>query len=171
MVVDVAGPGQHVTVVERRIRWLKEKVRIYENCLPFVMNKSLLVACVEFCVKCINYHPTDTSPDGASPNEQFAGRKLDAKLDLRIGFGDYVHATVPNTDSSLGVRAQGCIACVPTGNLTGSVKMYCLGTKRMVTRDQFRVVPMPNELAKADGYIIRYTFFATSKRRKDSNTL
>ena len=28
-----------------------------------------------------------------------SGRKLDAKLDLRIGFGDYVHATVPNTDS------------------------------------------------------------------------
>lgn len=157
--LDVAGPGQHVSIVERKIRHLKEKVRTYEHSLPFVMNKHLLVMCALYCIKCINYYPSATGPDDASPYEQFTGRKLDAKLDLRVGFGDYVQATVPNTDSTLKARTQGCIACLPTGNLTGSVKMFCLTTKRMVTRDQFRVVPMPtqvvallDELAAADGY-------------------
>ena len=33
-----------------------------------------------------------TSLDKVSPLEQFTGRKIDAKIDLRISFGDYVRA-------------------------------------------------------------------------------
>ena len=31
IVVDVAGPGQHVPVVERKIQTIKERVRAQEN--------------------------------------------------------------------------------------------------------------------------------------------
>lgn len=34
-------------------------------------------------------------------------------------------------------RTQGCIAMLPTGNLTGSVKMWCLATHQTVIKDQF----------------------------------
>jgi len=48
------------------------------------------------------------------------------------------------TDSSANPRTQGCIAGVPTGNTTGSTMQY-------VARDQFRVLPTPDE-------VIRYLY-------------
>ena len=57
------------------------------------------------------------------------------KTDLRFGFGDYVQATVATTDNSLKTRTE---------NPTGSVLMLHLATNRVVTRDQFNVLPMPD---------------------------
>jgi hypothetical protein len=57
-------------------------------------------------------------------------------------------------------RTQGCIALLPTGNLTGSVKMWCLATDHTITRDQFQILPMPylviqhrTSLAASEGYL------------------
>jgi len=66
------------------------------------------------------------------------------KTDLRFGFGDYVQATVTMTDNSLKARTEGCIALLSTGNPTGSVLMLHLATNRVITRDQFIVIPMPD---------------------------
>jgi len=139
--VVTSGPGQHVPVVERFIRTVKQRVRCHEYGLPFVMCRVLLIYCVLFCVRCINLQPSSTSIDRTSPTEQFSGIKLDASRDLRVGFGDYVEATVPNTDNSMAARTDGCLALLPTGNLTGSVHMWTLRTKKVVIRDQFRVLP------------------------------
>ena len=56
-------------------------------------------------------------------------------------------------------RTQGCIALLPAGNLTGSVRMLCLATNRTITRDQFKVLPMPDlviqhitAIAASEGY-------------------
>ena len=78
--------------------------------------------------------------------EQFSGLKLDASRDLRVGFGDYLEATVPNTNNSMAARTEGCLALLPTGNLQGSVHVWTLGTKQVKVRDQFRVLPT------SDGY-------------------
>ena len=139
-----SGPGQHVPVVERFIRTVKQRVRCHEYGLPFVMCRVLLIYCVLFCVRCINLQPSSTSVDRTSPTEQFSGIKLDASRDLRIGFGDYVEATVPNTDNTMAARTDGCLALLPTGNLTGSVHVWTLRTKKVVIRDQFRVLPRPD---------------------------
>ena len=88
--------------------------------------------------------PSRVMNDRTSPLEQFTGRKIDAARDLRVHFGDYVQATVSNTDNTMRSRTQGCIALLPTGNLTGSVKMWCLATNATVTRDQFKILPMPD---------------------------
>jgi len=79
---------------------------------------------------------------GISPREAFLGRKLDYDRDIRCGFGDYLEVTVPNTDNTLQARTQPAIALVGTGNLTGSVHVFLLETKRIVVRDQFKVMPM-----------------------------
>lgn len=103
--------------------------------------------------------PSRTSHDRISPLEQFSGRKLDASRDLRIDFGEYVHATVPDPDSTLAPRTQGCIALLSAGNSTGSVTMWCLATNRTVKRDQFTKLPTPdlvithiNSIATSEGY-------------------
>ncbi len=159
IVVDTSGPGQHVPVVERKIQTIKQRVRCYENSLPCLMTKLILIMRVIFCVSRINMQPSRTSHDRISPLEQFSGRKLDASRDLRINFGDYVHATVPDPDSTMKARTQGCVALLNTGNSTGSVTMWCLATNRIVKRDQFKKLPMPdlviahiNSIATSEGY-------------------
>ena len=86
--------------------------------------------------------PSRMSGTRISPIEQFTGMKIDAARDLRVQFGDYVQATVRNTDNSMQSRIQGCIALLPMGNLTGSVKMWCMATNHTVIKDQFKILTM-----------------------------
>ena len=55
-------------------------------------------------------------------------------------------------------RTEDCIAMLPTGNLSGTVKMMSIATGKIVSRDQFIILPMPssviaklNELACKEG--------------------
>ena len=142
VVIDTAGPGQHVPVVERMNQTVKKIVRSYVHSLPYVMTSVILIACVLFSVSRVNMHPNSQSLDKTCPFEQFTGRKLDAKIDFRFKFGDYVQATVPMTNNSMATRTQGCIALYPVGNLTGSVKMLSLATESIVVRDQWVNLPI-----------------------------
>ena len=101
---------------------------------------------------------SETREDGASPRELFTGRAVSAELDFRVGSGDFCQCTVPNTDNSMSGRTEDCISVLPTGNRSGSVKMMSIDTGRIVTRDLFRVLPMPphvvsrlNDLASREG--------------------
>ena len=162
LIVDTAGPGQHVPVVENMIKTVKERVRAHSTSLPFVMTKLLLAFCVLFCVSRLNLLPSATSLDKVSPTEQFTGIKLDYARDLRCGFCDYVQATVPDTNNSMSTRTLGCVTLLPTGNSTGSVKMWCLSTKTVLTRDQFRILPMPDLVCE---YISRQAFLEGYTKR------
>ena len=70
--------------------------------------------------------------------------KLDAKRDLRVAFGDYVLATTAETNNSIASRAEPFIALGGKGNPTGSVRMLSLKTNKVVTRDQFVHLPIPD---------------------------
>ena len=85
--------------------------------------------------------------------------KFKASQDLRFGFGDYVQVDLPTTDNSMKGRTHGCIAGVPLGNMSGSVRMHSLATGRLMTRTHFTVLPLPdvvithlNKIARADGF-------------------
>ena len=153
--VDISGAGGHVSKIERRIQVIKERVRAHmTGKLPFTLTIIGVSTLILFCVSRINFQFSGTRMGGPSPREIFSGRRVSGTLDFRVGFGDYVQATTANTDS----RTDDCIVMLPTGNCTGSVKMLSLATGRIVTRDQFRVLPMPlsainrlNELALKDG--------------------
>jgi hypothetical protein len=45
-------------------------------------------------------------------------------------------------------RTHPCIACGPTGNLQGSVKFYCLATGRIIKRQNWTELPMPDNIIK-----------------------
>ena len=62
--------------------------------------------CVLYVVSRLNFIPR---LGGVSSRETFLGRKPDAKKDFRCAFGDYVMATVPNTDSSMRTRTEDCV--------------------------------------------------------------
>ena len=146
--VDTSGPGQHVEEIENAIKTIKCRVRRIRNTLPYVLSLTLLVLCVMFCVQSLNHVPRETSGSPISPQQKYSGLKLDMVRDLRYPFGAYVQATVPMTDNTTNPRTQGCIAGASTGNTSGSSFMYCLGTRKVVTRDQFTALPMPDEVIR-----------------------
>ena len=159
--VDISGAGGHVARIERKIRVIKERVRAHvAHHLPFTLSTVGISMCVLYCVSRLNYEPGGLRESGPSPREAFIGRKPDEKRDFRCSFGDYAQCTVPNTDSTLRSRTEDCVVMLPLGNRTGTVRMLSLGTGRLVNRDQFQILPMPesvikrlNELALADGRV------------------
>ena len=84
IVLDVAGPGQHVPVVERKIQKIEERVRAHENSLPYVMTRLMLMICVLICESQLNLQSSSMSVDRTSLLEHFTGRKINAARDLRV---------------------------------------------------------------------------------------
>ena len=159
--VDISGAGGHVARIERKIRLVKERVRSHVAYhLPFTLSTVGIAMCVLYCISRLNYEPAGLREWGPSPREAFIGRKPDGKRDFRCSFGDYAQCTVTNTDSGMESRTEDCVVMLPLGNRTGSVRMLSLKSGRLVNRDQFRILPMPesvikrlNDLALADGRV------------------
>ena len=158
--VDISGAGGHVSRIERKLQTVKGRIRAHMagSSIPFTLSLLGIMMLTFFCVSRLNLEVSSTRPYGHSPRQMLTGRPLNAKIDVRCAFGDYVQATVPNTNNSMSTRTDDCIAMLPTGNRTGSVKMLSLGTGKIVTRDQFKILPMPrsaivrlNQLAALDG--------------------
>jgi len=147
--VNIAGPEQHVPAIEAKIKQLKERVRCHLTSLPFKLTRLMLVWLVFFCVSRINMMPSTLwSPSTTeSPREMFLGRKVHYDVDLRVGFGDYLQAKVPNQESSsMKSRTEGCIALAPLGNVQGTVRCFRLMTREVVLRDAYHILPIPADV-------------------------
>ena len=157
--VDVNGASGHVARIDKKNRIVRERVRCHVAYhLPFTLSTVGIAMLVLYCISRLNYELAGLREWGPSPREADIGRKPDDKRDFTCSFGDYVQCTVSNTDSGFKSRTGDCVIMLPLGNRTGSVRMLSLSTGRLVNRDQFRVLPIPesvikrlNELAQADG--------------------
>jgi hypothetical protein len=146
IIVNPAGPGQHVPVVERKIKTVKERVRAIVNSLPYTLPESMMKWLIFYCISRLNMHPSNTMMDSTCPRENFSGRKINAATDLRGEFGEYVQAHTPpdpTTRNSMTPRTDGCIFLNSTGNLQGSAKFLNLNTGGVVTRDKWTALPIP----------------------------
>ena len=143
--VNPAGPGQHVPVIERKLREIKEHARSVYNTLPFKLPAKMLPYLIFFAVSRINLVPHRGGPHNVSPREAFTGIKVDFKRDLRCGFGEYAECTVPVTDNTMKPRTHSCLSLLPTGK-QGSVKFLSFDTGKVVTRSHFKILPMPEHI-------------------------
>ena len=149
--VNTTGAGQHVPIIEAKIRVIKERVRAHLGVLPFRLARFLLPFLVLFCVSRINIMPSAVRGDRLSPREAFTGRKVNFKRDVTIGFGDYaqVHEVSnigTNTRNNMEPRTVGGIALLQRMNLQGTVKFYSLQSHKYINRDHWTPLPMPNEV-------------------------
>ena len=141
--INPRGPGQHVHIVERKIRTIKETVRGVLHSLGFKLCNMLLMWLVLYAVSRINLFPNKTGYSNISPREAFTGRRADVTKDARIAFGDYAQAFNPHVQKNgLEARTDAVIALQPLH--TGSVKFLSLTSGRVVTRDQWTQLPMPD---------------------------
>jgi hypothetical protein len=96
IMVNPTGAGQHVPVIENKIRQVKERVRAIINTLPFNLPATTMKYLVANTVSSLNMMPCGTPVDNISPREAVTGRKIDYKRNLTVAFGDYIKAHVPN---------------------------------------------------------------------------
>ena len=155
--IDISGAGGHVSRIERRIQVVKERVRAHMcHHLPFTLTNLGITMCAMYCVSRLNYEPSGTRVGGESSRSLFLGRNAVGTLDFRCAFGDYVQCTTPNTSNSMASRTEDCIVMLPSGNRTGSVKVMSLATGKIVTRDNIKVLPMPQSvIAKLNDMALR----------------
>ena len=148
IIVNPSGAGSHVPVVENKIKTVKERVRGHINVLPFKLCVALLIWLVYYCVSRINLVPTSTmSTEYISPREAFTGMRMDYARDLSLKFGDYceVHEQYLITNT-MAPRTRPAIALKPKGNRQGSWEFFALGTYRILTRDHWTKLPMPDSV-------------------------
>lgn len=148
IIVNRAGPGQHVPVIENKIRQFKERVRAVLHSLPYTLPASFMQYLCNFVAFCLNVVPSHTRMDSISPREAFSGRKLNAKTDLRVSFGEYVQATVPDPDNSMKERTDGAIALYPSGNPDGGWYFFNLKTQRVFLRNHWTTIPMDSSVVE-----------------------
>ena len=146
-------PGQHVSVIERKIRLVRERCRALFSKFTSLLYKQLLVALVKFVISRINMLPVLGSRATAhawhrfSPRELLTGIKTNFTRDLGIGYLDYAQLTEPvntTTYNSLKPRKRGGVALYSLGNSKGSVNFITLDTEIEVAREKFHLLPMPD---------------------------
>ena len=155
--IDISGAGDHLPVVDIRIRRIKELARSTIESLKFDMPTSLMRYLITYCVSRINVM-TGTSGGNVSPRVKLTGRKVNYTKEFALKFGDYVEARNPEVVSnSMQPRTQACIALYPTTSLNGAWKMLNLVSKMIVSRTTFHkvkdnpdyIIQVMNELAKS----------------------
>jgi hypothetical protein len=159
--INPSGPGQHVPVVERKIRVVKERVRATLQSIPYQLMFSLLRYLVEYVTIMLNFEPSSTREDPTSPYELFRGLKVDYKKQLRISFGDYAECHNPHvTSNTVHRRTDPCLALLPTLNAQGSYLFYNLATRSTCIRDTWEHLPFPDDILQ------RCNKLAANQRRK-----
>ncbi len=128
IVLNDAGAGSHVGMIEIQNKLVKESCRMIINSLPYRLPKFLHRYLVYFCVSRRNLFPSNLSLDPTPPKELFTGRRLDRKIDVRIGFGEYVEVdAMPKHRNDINQpRTLPAISLDPRGNLQGSVRFFVI---------------------------------------------
>ena len=143
---NYTGKDEPVPVAQSKIRRIKERARAIINTLAFSLPISLISFLIFFVVSRINMGQSTTSMQRATPWEQYYGRKINYRTNLKAVFGDYVQAHRNNIDNTMKSRADGCLALYDTGNVEGT--WYCdnLSTDRVIRRNRFEILQMPQTL-------------------------
>ena len=145
--LDVVGAGSHAPKVERRIRFIKEKLRTILHSLPYRLNLVLTQWAIKAANRFTNMQVSTTSMDKISPRDKFMGRPLDYRLDVYLPFGTFVQCTKPQTNNTMQSRTDSCIMLGPKEpNLTGTFYFYNIHTKKIILRNHAKAVPIPDAL-------------------------
>lgn len=146
--VNTTAAGDHVPVVENKIKQIKGGVRGILATLPYLVPLFFIAYLVSHVVFCINMFPSRATSENVAPYESFTGRKPSGK-DFPLAFGEYVEVhekrAVTNT---MEARTQSAIYLGQSGNVQKSGKFYSLSTGGVVVRSRWTKFPMPSLVIK-----------------------
>ena len=138
---------EHVPEVERFIRTIKERTRGVQCTLPFKIYPSRLT--VELVTSQVFYWNSLPKvcgiSDSMSPRMIVTGLGIDYSH-CRLRFGQYMQTHEETSNDTGAERTSGALALRPTGNQQGGYRFYSLSTGRVVRRNRWIKLPMPNEV-------------------------
>ena len=137
---------EHVPEIERFIRTIKERTRGIQCTLPFKRYPMRMT--VELVITQIFYWNSLPKASGISstlsPRAIITGMSINY-AHCKLKFGEYVQ-THEETDNNTGnERTTGAIALRPTGNQQGGYRFYSLSSGRVIRRNRWTLLPMPDE--------------------------
>jgi hypothetical protein len=148
---NTTAAKEHISEAEHSIRTVKERTRGIVAMLPFThIPWRMKIEFVYFTVLWLNAFPVKTGISSTYlPQEILVRWQLDYKKHYRVLPGTYrkVHDEPDSSNSMVGRTHEG-IALGPTGNLQGSVKIFCLNTGRVLKWRSFTALPMPTRVIK-----------------------
>jgi hypothetical protein len=159
--VTIHSKSTHSADIDVKIRELKGVMRacsVWYSDFPFVLLSSL----VNFCVSKINMMPSRVNSHGYSAMEQFLGRSISIDRDLGgkggngpLAFGSRVEI-FDRTSNTMADRTTPALFLGSKSNSYGSALFFKLDTRKIVSSDQWKALPMDagtisriNEIARA----------------------
>jgi hypothetical protein len=148
---NMTAAKEHVSKAERMIRTIKERARGLIGTLPFEhIPCRIKIEFIYFFVLWLNAFPVWNGIFSVhSPREVLVRWKMDYKNYCRVLPGTYceVH-NKPSPSNTITARTHDAIAVGPTGNLQGSIKIFCLTTGRILKWCLLTLMPMPDHVIK-----------------------
>ena len=156
--MHIYAANEHVGVIERSIRTIKERCRCISHSMPYTMHPKILTRCMlEFVVTRLNQLPSSTGVSKViSPATIVLGKgPLDCQYNT-IDFGSYV-VLYTTTTNDMKRRSVPCIALNPTNNF-GGYNFMSLESGRKLHGYKWKELPMDDwviarveEIAKKEG--------------------
>ncbi len=148
---NTTAAKEHVSKAERSIRMVKEWMQGIMMMLPFThIPRCMKIEFVYFTVLWLNVFLVKTGISSTYlPREILVRWRLDYKKHCQVlpRFYSEIHDKPNPLNSMVGHTHEGIALGLP-GNLQGSVKFFCLNTRRMLKRRSFTALPMPTRLIK-----------------------
>jgi hypothetical protein len=142
--IDWAAVSQHCGLIERNIRFLKEKIRSLRHSLPFEQVPGIVVVHMVLHIdKFVNGFPQGGGVKHYSPGEIMTDCCLHAD-DLQLRFGNFCQvAENVEPRNSLAPRTRAAILLDSSGNLSGGQLFLALDSGQTIVRHQWVVLPAP----------------------------
>jgi len=142
--LDLAAANEHVGLIERNIRFLKEKTRSLRHSLPFERIPALmLIQMVLHTVPFMNSFPRKGGLKHYPPSAIMTGAQLHINR-LQLKFGSYCQVAEDVTPrNSLAARTRAAISMGPSRNLSGVHCFLALDSGKMIVRNRWKELPMP----------------------------
>ena len=163
--LNLAAANEHVGLIERNIRFLKEKSRSLRHSLPFERIPALmLIRMVLHAVPFMNSFPRKGGLKHYPPSAIMTGAQLHMNQ-LQLKFGTYCQVGEDVTPrNSLAARTRAAISLGPSGNLSGGHRFLALDTGKTIVRNRWKELPMPaavidrvNVLGRAERSMLVFT--------------
>ena len=136
------GPGMHIHVVERAIRYVKEAVRSVLHGLPYDCPRILFKMLIPYATLRLNMFPSTTRNDRLSAFQLVYNRPAHADRDCNLDYGAYYHVTTRTSNNTMAARTVAAIGVHQIPNGTGSCTFFSLENHKFFSANHFEPLPM-----------------------------
>ena len=145
--LNTTAEDEHVKVIERSVRTLKERSRARVNSMPFKrIPGRILIGLVIGATTCLNLA---VAMNGVSvrhsPRYILTGKQAFYDKHCKVQPGEYAHVHESH-DNGMPPRTVGAIAIGSTYNDEGAVAYFSLKTGRRIERARATPIPMPDDV-------------------------